>query len=273
MNTIFFDWYDFEDVIKAKFNVSFPENVKYEKGTFSIDLARGYENISIFVSSNIKNNELAILKDNGCKKILLRSAGFNMLDVEYAKEIGISVSRVASYSPESIAEFAFSLILSLARRMNVQRRDHRDKNKGITVESMGVLLKGKTLGLYGYGKIGRETARIARNGFGMKVAYFDAYYNVESEDMRVYSLDSLVKISDVLSVHVPLTNETKDSVNENTLKNAKNPLILINTSRGGILKNDDIIKLHKNGVISHISVDVWGDSDEWDNNLLGDNSN
>lgn len=194
-----------------------------------------------------------------------------MLNCEYAKSIGIKVFRVASYSPESIAEFVFALILNLARNLNHQRRLHTKLEEKRDLKSLGFSLKGKTLGIHGYGKIGRSVAHIARNGFQMKVLYFDPYYEGLTRDTRVADLSELYLRSDIVSIHVPLCSETKNLVGKKLLKNVKERFMLINTSRGGVLNSKEIKELLQSKIIDFLGVDVWRSYDDFDKDLLKEN--
>ncbi len=268
-SSIFFEWSEFEQKVKSE--LSFPDGCVFTSEVFSINKGIGFENVSIFVESRISNSELDELKKSGCKKILLRCAGSDMLNCEYAKSIGIKVFRVASYSPESIAEFVFALILNLARNLNHQRRLHTKLEEKRDLKSLGFSLKGKTLGIHGYGKIGRSVAHIARNGFQMKVLYFDPYYEGLTRDTRVADLSELYLRSDIVSIHVPLCSETKNLVGKKLLKNVKERFMLINTSRGGVLNSKEIKELLQSKIIDFLGVDVWRSYDDFDKDLLKEN--
>lgn len=270
MKSIFFEWQDYESLIAKEYNLDLNE-IKTTSGKFNLDEASGFEIISIFVDSRISNEDLKNLKDSGCKKILLRCAGFNMLDPEFAKSLGLEVYRVASYSPESIAEFVFALLLNLIRRLNLQRRLHNTMSNGRTIDAMGFTLRGKTIGIHGYGKIGREVANIARNGFKMNVIFFDPFVpESNGEELKVNSLEELYEKSDVVSVHMPLNKDTENSVNIELLSRIKDTFVLINTSRGGIVDNSAVIETLKSKKHFFFGTDVWGNDDKFDDRLLVD---
>ena len=196
-----------------------------------------------------------------------------MLNVEYAKKLGIKVCRVASYSPESIAEYVFALLLNLCRKMNHERNKHQNLQNGRTIKSMGFVLKNKTLGLYGYGNIAREVAKIARDGFGMKVVFFDPYVSFSDLDTKIETLSELFSVSNIVSIHVPLNQETRYSVNASVFENIKSEnFTLINTARGEIVKSDDLVEFLNNGKIKYFGTDVWGDDDKFDVRLLTENT-
>ena len=271
MNSIFFFWSDFESFVANEHNIDLSE-VKLTSEKFNLKEALGFKNVSIFVDSRISEDDLVALKTNGCECLLLRCAGFNMLNVEKAKEIGLKVFRVASYSPESIAEFVFALILNLARKMNLQRRQHSTMQNGRSLDSMGFALKGRILGLHGYGKIGREVSNIARNGFGMKVHFFDPFIDKSDNDTKVLDIYELYKTSDIVSIHMPLNDETKHSVNFDLLSKAKDGIMIVNTARGGLIESEAMIKYLDSGKVSYFGTDVWGDDDKFDERLYRDNT-
>jgi len=275
MKAIFFEWQDYEDYIEKKHNIfdDLDVDIQFYSQKFDINLCEGADIISIFVDSRLSEQDLDKLSLNGCNRILLRCAGFNMLNVEYAKKLGIKVCRVASYSPESIAEYVFALLLNLCRRMNHERTKHQNFQNGRTIKSMGFVLKNKTLGLYGYGNIAKEVAKIGRDGFGMKIVFFDPYIKSPSVDMQVESLPELFSLSDVVSIHVPLNQETKHTVNAKILENIKaDNFTLINTARGEIIQSEDLIEFLNNGRVKYFGTDVWRDYDKFDGRLLTENT-
>jgi D-lactate dehydrogenase len=271
MKTIFFDWHDFEQAVVEKFGIDIPDDITFSENNYSLEEALGFEAVAFWPESKMEANDLNQLKENGLKKIFARSAGFNNIPFEEAKDMGIRVYRVAAYSPESIAEHTIALMLNLARKLNQQRNLHIQGSNGRTTENMGFLLHGKTLGIYGYGHIGQAVAQIARNGFGMKIKFYDPFVNEHTNDEPVENLEQLFSESDVVTVHSVLNDETRNSVNKNLFANVKDPFMLINAARGGILKSEDIIDLLDDGTISFLGVDVWGDDDKFDERLLRDN--
>ena len=160
------------------------------------------------------------------------------------------------------------MILSLARKHVTERKKHEKLQNGRTIESLGFTLKGKTLGLQGYGAIARDVAEIAREGFKMNILYFDPFVKESYKDTKVDSLEELYALSNIVSVHVPLVNSTRESVNKDVLSNVKDDFMLINTSRGMVLNSQDIIEFLKNGKLSFLGVDVWGSDDHFSSDLL-----
>lgn len=273
MSAVFFEWQQYEQMVMDQFGLSLPDDVELVSDQFNLEHALGHEQISIFVDSKISQQDLEQLVEAGCKQILIRAAGFDMLDINAAKQLGIEVCRVASYSPESIAEYVFALLLTVVRKLNVERRLHEQKQNVREVSSMGTTLAGKTLGLYGIGKIGAVVAQIAQ-GFGMQVQFFDKFVDSFDQAQKVTSLAELFGVSDVVSIHVPLTDETKYSVSAEILTGAKPGLVLINTSRGDIVDSNAVIAALDAGKLSGMGVDVWdsGQQDDlFDERLLRDN--
>ncbi len=270
--TIVFEWSDYEQSVYTKENLDW-DSARFEPGKFDLHMAEGYPCVSIFVDSKITNQQLDDLARNGTRYIAIRSAGFDMLDVEYAKNIGIGIYHVASYSPESIAEHAFALILNLVRKLNVERRHHAELETIRTIQSMGFTLHGKRIGLYGVGRIGSVMAKIA-DGFGMQVGFYDKFVDKIPAATKLNSLPDLFSLCDVVSIHVPLTAETKQSVNWEIISKAKPGLILINTARGDIVDSKAVIKGLDQGILGGLGADVWDSGkvdDLFDPRLFRDN--
>ncbi len=273
MKVRFFEWSDYESNIfnqkKDKFNLS-DLDLEFTKEKFSEENIGNAEIISIFVDSRISNTDLEKIFKKGVKKILLRCAGFNMIDTDYAKSIGLQVFRVSSYSPESIAEHVFALALAVIRKLMVDRRKHLIQNDGREIDQMGTCLYGKTIGIYGYGKIGQAVAHIAKNGFGMNVIFFDPYFKQTDENLKVDSLESLFTMSNIISVNTILNDETRGSINKNII-NCGDKIVLINTSRGGVVNTNDVIEALNNGKLSGVGFDVVDEDDSYKNLPVLDN--
>jgi D-lactate dehydrogenase len=272
MKTIFFEWSDYDQAVAQSHNIELPTGSTTTPDTFSLEAITDQEAISIKFFSNISNQELDRLKEKGVKIIALRVAGFNMLDVDYADKIGLKVYRVAAYSPESIAEFAVTMMLSLARKMPLNRSYQEAGRNARDLTQMGFLLKGRKIGLHGYGKIAQSTAKILRDGFGAKISYYDPFFKGESIDKKIDSLQELYSQNQIVSVHVPLMKETEKCVNAKLFKDCPENFMLINTSRGGVICRDSVKQAMKEGKIKYLGVDVWGDKDNMDPDLLTEDS-
>lgn len=268
---IVFEWHDFEASIYQQLGLGW--NAEFVPDKFNLDKAKGHKVVSVFVQSQIADSELQELKQSGCEIIAIRAAGFDKVNAEFAKSIGLKVFRVASYSPESVAEHVFALLLSLARKLNVERHKQEHLDQHLTIQSLGMVLKGKKLGLYGMGRIGKEVVRIAL-GFGMQVFFVDPFVNEYAGAQKLNDLKQLFADMDIVSVHVPAIPETKESVNADVLAVSTKPIILINVSRGIILQDDAVVAALDSGRISALGVDVWHDGqveDKFDSRLIRDN--
>jgi D-lactate dehydrogenase len=220
-------------------------------------LAEGCEAVCVFVNDVVDAKVLGILARQGTRLIATRSTGYNHIDMAAAGQHGIAVVRVTDYSPYSVAEFAVGLLLAVNRkiaRASVRTRDGNFDLDGL----MGVDLHGKTVGVIGTGKIGVIFAGIMR-GFGCTVVGYDPYRNpaFKAAGASYVSLDDLLSSSDVVSLHCPLTDDTRHIVNAETLARAKHGSILINTSRGGLVDTESAIQALKTGQLGGLAIDVY----------------
>ncbi len=220
------------------------------------DMMRGTEILSVFVSSSVTREMIAQMPDLKC--ITTRSMGFDHIDMAAAKERGIPVSYVPSYGTRTVAEFGFALILTLSRKA-YQSYDKLRTDGSVDVQAFeGFDLSGKTLGVIGTGKIGKNMARIGR-GFDMNVHLCDAFPDeaFAQEITSAYcSIEKLVKESDIVSIHVPLMPQTQHLVNAALLAQFKPGSILINTSRGGVVDTKALVESLKSGHLSGAGLDV-----------------
>ncbi len=203
----------------------------------TIFLAKGYDAICIFVNDYVNAKMIDQLYEMKVKAILLRSAGFNHVDVKAAED-RIVILRVPSYSPEAVAEFAMSLLLTVNRHTNRAYNRTRDFNMSLN-GLMGSDLNHKVAGVIGTGKIGQAMIRIL-NGFQMQVLAYDPY-PAKGLEAEYVSIEELMRKSDVISLHCPLTSETEHIVNKETIALMKQGVYLINTSRGALIDTDALI--------------------------------
>ena len=219
-------------------------------------LADGFDAVCGFVSSDIGAQTLSILHEKGVRLILLRCAGFNNVDLDKAKEYGIRVMRVPGYSPEAVAEHAMALALACNRRLYKAYNKVRENDFSLN-GLMGFNFYQKTAGIIGTGKIGAAMCRIC-HGFGMNVIAYDVYENPSLKDFVTYvSLDELLAKSDLISLHCPLMDSTYHLINIETIKKMKDGVILVNTSRGALVKTNDLvegIRMHK---FAGVGLDVY----------------
>ena len=244
MKILFFDTKSYDKESFDKQVVNYPdieiEYLKTDLAPKTAPLARGYDAVCAFVSSDVGTKTVEALHEAGVKLILMRCAGFNNVDLDKAKEYGIKVMRVPGYSPEAVAEHAMTLALAVNRRIHkayVKVRENDFSLGGL----MGFNFYQKTAGIVGTGKIGAAMARICR-GFGMKVIAYDVYENPSLKDFVTYvTLDELLAQSDLISLHCPLMDSTYHLINKDTIAKMKDGVILVNTSRGGLVKTNDLI--------------------------------
>lgn len=231
-------------------------------------LAEGFDAVCAFVSSDISADTLRTLHEKKVGLVLMRCAGFNNVDMDAAKELGIRVMRVPGYSPEAVAEHAMALALACNRRLYKAYNKVRENDFSLS-GLMGFNFYQKTAGIIGTGKIGAAMCRICR-GFGMKVIAYDVYQNASLKDFVEYvSLEELLAKSDLISLHCPLMDNTYHMINIDTIKQMKDGVILVNTSRGALVKTNDLIegiRMHK---FAGVGLDVY---EEETNNVFEDRS-
>jgi D-lactate dehydrogenase len=221
-------------------------------------LAKGFDAVCIFVNDKCDAATVDILAAGGVKLVLCRSAGYNQVDLAAVKRHGMSVMRVPAYSPESIAEHAVGMILSLVR--NLHHQHNRVRNGNFSMENLvGFTLSGKTAGIVGTGNIGRCTARILK-GFGCRLLGSDPYPHAEMKalGMEYVERDDLFRGSDVIVLTAPLTPETRHMVNAETLKLFKRGSVLINTGRGPLIDTRAAMVALKNlETLHYLGLDVY----------------
>ena len=266
MKILFFDTknYDkesFQNSLREFSNISI-EYVKSDLDPRTAALSEGFDAVCAFVNSDIGTATLDILHQKGIRLLLMRCAGFNNVDLETAKKYGIRVMRVPGYSPEAVAEHAMALALASNRRLYKAYNKVRENDFSLS-GLMGFNFYQKTAGIIGTGKIGAAMCRICR-GFGMKVIAYDVYENESLKDFVEYvSLEKLLSESDVISLHCPLMDSTYHIINIDTIKQMKDGVVLVNTSRGALVKTDDLIegiRMHK---FAGVGLDVY--EEETDN--------
>lgn len=223
----------------------------------SLPLASGAKAICVFVNDKVNAQVLKAMAAMGIRILLLRCAGFNNVDLATAKQLGIAVARVPAYSPEAVAEHCVGMMLCLNRKLHKAYNRVRDDNFSL-VGLLGFNLHGRTVGLIGTGRIGLATARIL-SGFGMNILCYDVAPQPEQlpSGACYVSLSELFAKSDVVSLHCPLTPDTHHLINAQTLKQMKPGVMLINTSRGGLIDTQAVIQALKNKQIGLLGLDVY----------------
>lgn len=219
----------------------------------TVSLAAGYDAVCVFVNDIVNAAVVNKLHALGVKLILLRCAGFNNVDIRACCG-KIRVFRVPAYSPYAVAEHAMALLLTINRRTHkayIRTREFNFSLQGLS----GFDLHGKTVGIVGTGKIGRVFADICK-GFGMNILAYDKYPSSEN-GLTYCDLSELFEKSDIISLHCPLTEETKHMINANSIEAMKTGVTIINTSRGGLINTEDLINGIKNKKIGAACLDVY----------------
>lgn len=220
-------------------------------------LAKGATAICPFVNDHVNRAVLAVLHEQGVRLIALRGAGFNNVDLNAAEELEIAVARVPAYSPWAVAEHAVALILALNRKIHRAYARVREGNFALD-GLLGFDLHGRTVGLVGVGRIGLVMARIM-NGFGCEVIAYDPVPNAELEALggRHTSLEKLLSSADIISLHCPLTPDTRHLIDAAAVERMKQGVMLINTSRGAVVDTRAVIDGLKSGKIGNLGLDVY----------------
>lgn len=242
-----------------KFSVKYNHEVKILKESFAPStaaLAEGYDAICILGNCTANRKAIEIISKFGIKYLATRSAGFNNIDLEAAKEFGVNVSNVPAYSPNAVGEFAVGVTLCLAR--NFRQAFRRVDAQDFSLEGLiGFELRNKTIGFIGTGKIG-QTAIKAFSGFGCKMIGYDLYPNENAMKYLEYrTLDEVLAEADVISLHCPLTDDNYHMINAESIAKMKEGEILINTSRGQLMDTRALIDGIKSKKIGGVATDVY----------------
>jgi D-lactate dehydrogenase len=219
-------------------------------------LAENAEAVCVFVNDKLTSEVIDLLGAQGVKIIALRCAGFNNVDLEAAKRNGIKVCRVPAYSPEAVAEHAVAMLLTLNRKTHKAYNRVREQNFSLN-GLLGFDVHNKTVGVVGTGNIGKAFCKIML-GFGCKVSAFDVIANKDLEAIGVeFKPLQEVLQSDIISLHCPLNDQTKHIINDTTIAMMKKGVMLINTSRGGLIDTKAVIQALKSGQIGYLGIDVY----------------
>ncbi len=218
----------------------------------TVRLAHGFEAICAFVNDSLCEEVLIELSKNGTKVIAMRCNGFNNVDLEAAKKLNLKVVNVPSYSPESVAEHTVALMLTLNRKVHKAYQRTRDANFSLT-GLVGFNMQNRNVGVIGTGRIGLATIKILL-GFGCHVFAHDPYPNHAVLDLGVeyVSLEEIFATCDIISLHCPLTSENHHLLNKESFSRMKPGVMVINTSRGGLLNALDAIEALKTGQLGSL---------------------
>ena len=264
MKILFYDTKQYDRDSFEKTMVNFPEiTVDFLKTDIShrtVELAKGYDAVCVFVASDLSGETVKKLGEYGVKLILLRCAGFNNVDLSEAAKQNITVMRVPGYSPEAVAEHALALAFAVNRHIHKAYIKVRENNFSL-VGLTGFNFKGKTAGIVGTGKIGAEMAKFC-HGIGMRVIAYDTYQNTELDFIEYVELDALFSRSDLISLHCPLTKDTYHIINLEAIEKMKDNVILVNTSRGALISSEDLIRGIRQHKFAGVGLDVYEEEDE-----------
>jgi D-lactate dehydrogenase len=244
-----------EKAAKGKHELFFTEEPLNENTAI---LAKGYDAVALFTSDNASAKVIEQLATHGVKYLALRSVGYDHVDLNKAKELGIKVANVPAYSPYAIAEHSVALLMALNRKIVLSQQLMRQNDFRLD-RLIGFDLKDKTVGIIGTGKIGAAFARIM-NGFGCNLLAYDIHPDdelISQINIKYTSLEELCKHSDVISVNCPLNAATKYMFNKNTFAQMKKGVVFINTARGGIVNTHDLISALDEGVVAAAGLDVY----------------
>lgn len=259
MKILFYDTKKYDKDSFEKILPQFPEiEMDFLEADLSVHtarLAKGYDAVCAFVSSDVSGPVIKALESKGVKLVLMRCAGYNNVDLNAAKECGITVLRVPGYSPEAVAEHAMALALAVNRRIHKGYIKVRENNFSL-VGLTGVNFYKKTAGIVGTGKIGAAMCRIC-HGFGMRVIAYDLYPNKDLDFVEYVDFDTLLAESDLISLHCPLTEDNYHLINTETIRKMKDEVILVNTSRGALIKTEDLIAGIRSKKFFAVGLDVY----------------
>jgi D-lactate dehydrogenase len=224
----------------------------------TVATAAGASAVCVFVNDRLDRECIASLAASGISHIALRCAGFNNVDLAAAREMNVKVTRVPAYSPHAVAEHTVALVLTLNRKIHRSYNRVREQNFSLA-GLVGIDLHGKTCGIVGTGRIGRVTAEIFR-GFGMRVVAHDPYPQVDwaaKQGITYLPLHELLGVSDVVSLHLPLSPDTHHLIDGGSLLHLKPGAMLVNTSRGKLIDTTSVIVALKSGHLGGLAIDVY----------------
>lgn len=246
----------FEECNKERYEILYFESKLNEQ---TVGLAQGADAVCAFVNDDLNKKVISKLEDMGIGIVAMRCAGYS--NVDYKSGNGnVKFVRVPAYSPYAVAEFAMGMLLTLNRKIHKAYIRTREYNFNINGLS-GIDLYGKKAGVIGTGKIGKIFISICK-GFGMQVLAYDLYPDKEA-DYEYVDLDTLFRESDIISLHCPLTEQTRYIINEESIAKMKPHTILVNTSRGGLCESQALFNALKEKRIGGAALDVYEEEAEW----------
>lgn len=221
-------------------------------------LAAGHPAVCVFVNDRLDATVLEALAAVGVKAVALRCAGYNNVDLATAERLGLTVVRVPAYSPEAVAEFTLGLILALDR--NIPRAWNRVRENNFALDGLiGRNLSGRVAGVVGTGRIGALVARMLRLGFGCEVLASDVVQDPElvAAGVRYVPVETLLREADLVSLHCPLTPQTRHLIDARAIKQARDGVMIVNTSRGALIDTSALIDGLKSRKVGGVALDVY----------------
>lgn len=260
MKTLVYSIHDFDRPFIEKLGQDKHELVFTEQplNEFTTYLAKGFEAVALFTSDIVSAAVLTDLHALGVRFIALRCVGYDHVDLEKAKQLGVKVANVPAYSPYAIAEHAVALLMALNRKI-VKAHEQMKRNDFRLGNLVGFDLHQKTIGVVGTGKIGAAFVRIM-HGFGCHILAYDiepGHHLVEQFNVKYTSLETLCSQSDVISINCPLNEATRYMFNSITFMKMKQGVFLINTARGAVINTQDLIDALDIGIIGGAGLDVY----------------
>lgn len=253
--------YDSNALVSANQGALDLQFLSAELNPLTAKLAAGCRIVSPFVHDDLGAETLEQLAAVGVELVAMRCAGFNNVDVEAATRLGIKVVRVPEYSPYAVAEHCIGLILSLNRK--IHRAHNRVRENNFALDGLlGFDLHGKTIGVVGTGKIGTALVRICA-GFGMRILATDVQQSTDCVALGAdyVDIDELTRRSDIITLHCPLNESTHHLIDTERIAMMSRGVMLINTSRGGLVDTPAVIAGLKSGMIGHLGLDVYEEED------------
>ncbi|HIR31366.1 MAG TPA: 2-hydroxyacid dehydrogenase [Candidatus Faecousia faecavium] len=256
MKLAFFDTKTYDVPGFDRYGVPAGVEIKYFEPNLNEDtvsLAAGFDAVCVFVNDTVNAAVVEKLYQLGVKAIVLRCAGFNNVDIK-ACQGKLRVFRVPAYSPHAVAEHAMALLLTINRRTH--KAYNRTREFNFSLQGLaGFDLYGKTVGIIGTGKIGRVFADICK-GFGMNILAYDKF-PAPNSDLHYVDLPELFEKSDIISLHCPLTEDTKHIINAESIARMKKGVTILNTSRGSLINTEDLINGIKEKKVGAACLDVY----------------
>ncbi|WP_293739133.1 2-hydroxyacid dehydrogenase [uncultured Parabacteroides sp.] len=249
-----------------KVNEKYNYDIRYYKGHLNpnnVVLTQDTDAVCIFVNDTADAAVIDAMVNNGVKLLALRCAGFNNVDLKAAKG-KLPVVRVPAYSPYAVAEYSLALMLLLNRKIHRAYWRTRDGNFSLN-GLIGFDMHGKTIGIIGTGKIAKILIRLLK-GFGMRILAYDLYPDMkfaEEEGISYVTLDELYRESDIISLHCPLTDQTKYMIDKDSIDKMKKGVMIINTGRGQLINTNDLIEGLKEKKIAAAGLDVYEEEGEY----------